>query len=458
VYEGRVGVVLYKYYSAENRIEELAYIPMNITYQLLKEELDSFSYVNQLDIYYFTLNHKIYAYNLITKNLTVVAANVGREDYVVSKEEHYIAWQNNSNLKESTEIIIMDLESGNRRTIAASTGNSINLLGKIDNNIIYGYVKTGDIKSKIDGSLLIPMYEINIANKDSEVLKKYSKKGFYVSGTLVKDNVITLERVKKQGGTGNYVSAEADNILNTVIQKTRAIGLNSRVTDKSLTEFYISLPSGFSLKDLPQYYSTINTIITEDTTLRLENSDIITTPYTVYALGGIEGIFENAGEAINQAYNSFGVVINKDQQKIWERSVRSSMKDISVTPVYTSGNTDSIKASVQMLLNQRSGGVSSADLKQGSIYEMLKQNTGDSVLNLTGCSLEQILYYIDKNIPVIGMKDQDSAVLIVGYDAYNITVIDPSLHQSKKIGLNDGTSMFQEAGNLFFTYLPNNRK
>lgn len=458
VYEGRVGVVLYKYYSAENRIEELVYIPMNITYQLLKEELDRFSYVNKFDIYYFTLNHKIYAYNLITKSLTVVASDVASEDYVVSKEEHYIAWQNSSNPKESSEIIIMDLESGNRQSISAPAGNNINLLGKIDNNIIYGYVKTGDITKQIDGRLLVPMYEINIADPESKILKKYSKKGFYVYDTLVKDNIITLERVKKQNGTGKYVAAETDNILNTVIQKTRAIGLNSRVTDKTLTEFYISLPSGFNMKELPQYYSTINTIITEDTTLRLEDSDSITAPYTVYALGGIEGIYDQAGDAINRAYNSFGVVINKDQKKIWERSVRSSKKDVSVTPVYTSGNTDSINASVQMLLNYRSGGVSAGNLKQGSVYEMIKQKTGNSVLNLSGCSLEQILYYIDKNIPVIGMKDQDSAVLIVGYDAYNITVIDPSLHQSKKIGLNDGTAMFQNAGNLFFSYLPDNRK
>ncbi len=456
VYEGRVGIVLYKYYSAENRIEELVYIPMNVTYQMLKEELDSFSYVNQLDVYYFALNHKIYSYNLITKALTVIASDISSEDYVVNKQDHFIAWQNNSDPKKSTEIIILDLESGTKQKITASAGDNINLLGKIDNNFIYGFVKHNSISEQIDGSLLVPMYKINIADSKSQILKEYSKNGYYVSGITVNGNVITLERVKKKG-TNKFESCEPDNILNTITSKVEAIGLTSRVTQKTLTEFYISLPSGFKIEEKPRYYSTINTIINEDTTLRLEDSETVVEPYTVYALGGIAGIYEQAGDAINQAYNTSGIVLNKDQQKIWERGVRSSVKEINITPVYTSGGIDSVKASVQMLLNYRSGGFSSGNLKSGTVNEMLSRNIGNSVLNLTGCSLNEVLYYVDKNIPVIGMKDQDNAVLIIGYDTYNITVIDPNLHQSKKIGLNDGTAMFEQAGNLFFSYLTDNK-
>ncbi|MFU0825975.1 MAG: Arylsulfotran-N domain-containing protein [Lachnoclostridium sp.] len=452
VYEGRVGIVLYKFYSAENRIEELIYIPVNIPYQMLKEELDDFSYVNKQDVFYFILNQKIYSYNLITKELTVVASDVESDNYVVSEEKSYIAWQNSSNPKKATEIIILDLESGNKRLIKAPEGNSINLLGKIDNNIIYGYAKTEDIAAKVDGSYLVPMYRIFIADSGSQVLKKYSKKGYYVAKTLVNENVITLERVKKQG-KGDYEPAEPDNILNTMVKKKKVINLSSRVTDTALTEYYISLPSGFHMEKIPQYYSTVNTVISEDTTLRLEESDIEPAPYTVYALGGIQGIYDQAGDAINQAYNNFGSVFNKDQEKIWERTVKSSVKNLNVTPVYTSANTDSLKACVQMLLNYRNGGANTGDIKSGTLYKMLKQKIGSSALNLTGTTLEQTLYFINKDIPVIAMKDKDSAVLIIGYDMYNITVIDPSLHQTKKIGLGDGTAMFEKSGNLFFTYL-----
>jgi len=76
VYEGRVGIVLYRFYSGENRIEELVYIPTNVTYQILKEQLGEFSYVNQFSTFYFTIHNTIYAYNLITSNLTTVATDI----------------------------------------------------------------------------------------------------------------------------------------------------------------------------------------------------------------------------------------------------------------------------------------------------------------------------------------------------------------------------------------------
>ena len=45
-------------------------------------------------------------------------------------------------------------------------------------------------------------------------------------------------------------------------------------------------------------------------------------------------------------------------------------------------------------------------------------------------------------------------MLIVGYDAQNITCYMPGEMRLKKIGKNDASAMFEEAGNLFFTYLP----
>ena len=38
-YEGYVGIILYRFYSLDNRIEELTYIPTNLTYQFLKRLL-----------------------------------------------------------------------------------------------------------------------------------------------------------------------------------------------------------------------------------------------------------------------------------------------------------------------------------------------------------------------------------------------------------------------------------
>jgi uncharacterized protein YvpB len=52
----------------------------------------------------------------------------------------------------------------------------------------------------------------------------------------------------------------------------------------------------------------------------------------------------------------------------------------------------------------------------------------------------------------MAMKGSNQGVLIIGYDNYNITVIDPSLGKTMKIGLNDSMAMFEAAGNVFICY------
>lgn len=449
VYEGRVCIVFYKYYMGENRIEEVLYIPMDITYQLLKEEIEHFSYVNKQNVFYFNFKNMIYAYDLITKHLSVIASDVSSDNYIVSTSKHYIAWEDNKDGRETTSIEILDLETGERGKITASSGERINLLGEIDNNIIYGFAKIENITRAADGSLFFPMYKIEIADSSTKILKEYMSEGYYVTQTAVENNVITLERVKKTS-EGQYEAATPDNILNKISQVSKAFEVTKRVTEKFLTEYYISLPSGFIMKELPETDNTINTVIKVDTTLRLEDALEIDSTYVVYAHGGVEGLYEDLGIAIKTADDKVGVVTNSLGQTVWERGIKSLQKEINgITPVYTE---NSRKDCVSMLLKYKIG-YEIWDLGGESVYDMLEKEIPDSVLNLTSCTLDQVLYYVNKGIPVVGMKDKNNGVLIIGFDMYNITVIDPTLKRTMKIGLNDSKAMFEGAGNMFFSYL-----
>lgn len=450
VYEGSVAMIFYRYYSGEDRIEELLYVPMNITYQLLKEELDSFSYVNSQQVFYFIINSKIYSYNLITDNLTVIAEDVEKDNYAVDVTNHYIAWENAPDKKDVTAITIMDLETGLKDSLSAPKNEIINLLGKIDDNIIYGFGKKNDSAAAPDGTPIMLMYKIQISDKDKNILKEYVKKGYYITGASVSGNIITLTRLTKEED-GDYEEASEDYILNRVAESYKAFRITERVTEKTLTEYYISLPGGFTMEKLPVLAKTRNTIINEDTTLRLKDSVLTLPAFVVYAGGEITGAFDNGGEAIVEAYNLAGVVINEHQQIVWERGIRRSLVNITgITPVYNNG--DSIKACVEMLNNYKKGYEDTAP-KQETLSGMLKEKLGDSCLNISGAALDQALYYVNKNRPVIAMKSKKQAVLIVGFDMYNISVIDPELGTIKKIGLNDAGKLFSDAGNLFFTYL-----
>ena len=94
-------------------------------------------------------------------------------------------------------------------------------------------------------------------------------------------------------------------------------------------------------------------------------------------------------------------------------------------------------------------------LEQGnSVTSILEASLKDvQVLNLKGCSLDAILYYVNMDIPVLATLQDGNAVLIVGFNELNIVVMDPLTGTVYKKGMNDSTQWLEENGNNFITYV-----
>ena len=71
------------------------------------------------------------------------------------------------------------------------------------------------------------------------------------------------------------------------------------------------------------------------------------------------------------------------------------------------------------------------------------------VLDVRGCILNQVLYFIGQGIPVIAYTEDGNYVYLSGYDQYNVTIFNPSTNETKKMGLNDGSAYFEALGNDF---------
>ncbi|MDF2944767.1 MAG: putative rane protein [Herbinix sp.] len=458
-YEGRVAIILYHFIRAENRIEELVYIPIEEPYQILKENLSELSYVNAKDIFYFHIYNQIYSYNLITHELTVIAADINKSHVVVLKDLNYAAWQESSDPKLTKNINIMDLESGEVETISAKTGYNIRLMDMIDSNIIYGFVSEGDIASMIDGSVMAPLSEVEIASVDKKILKSYSKADYYISGLEVKDNIVELRRVQKvnENGRTAYTLAPKDYIMNQVKSEAPLISTTSRVTDQALTEYYLSLPKSFIMEKLPKMNYTVNTVISQDPTIRLPESTQNLLYYYPYVTGGIAGAYDNAADAIEIAKAGTGVVVNSRQQLVWERGVKATKSTISKfeNMTWTSSSIDTVENCLALLLAYQDVAVPNKQLNtdDSSAYDVLKDYSKYTPIRLTGITLDDALYYVSKGRPVIAMTDIGNAVIIYGYDAFNIMVIDPSKSNVTKMGIQDSAQMFEDAGNIFLSYL-----
>ena len=75
-------------------------------------------------------------------------------------------------------------------------------------------------------------------------------------------------------------------------------------------------------------------------------------------------------------------------------------------------------------------------------------------MDLTGCNLDTILYFTNRDIPVVAILEDGEAVLIVGFNQYNIVILEPETGKLVKKGMNDSTQWFEKNGNRFLTYYP----
>lgn len=451
-YEGRVGILLYDYSAANNQINERVYIPLTTTYQQLKEDLGKFSYVNKKNIFYFSLNDIVYAYNMSSKRYDILTEHAARDHFSMLEAAKCFVWSNANNDGQADKITILDLDTSKEMTVNSPENENIVVLGTIDSNIVYGFVKNSDIYESTTGEVIKPAYQLIISDCKGNILRKYKIKKHYVTSANVEDNVIHLKRVKKTNG--KFVETSDDTIMNQKDTKADSISLTTRNTEKSLMEKYLSLPAGFILKKKPKVTSTKCVMVTENTTLHLTEKDLSNTvKYYIYAYGGITQSTTSASKAITLAYEQMGAVMDNESHIVWERGGKFLSKQLSNIN-YPGGTSSTIKASTQMLLQAAQVTTTTSELEGNSILSMLKKYL-DRPVNLTGCTVDDILYFVSNERPVIGMLDTNHAVLITEYTSSTVTWMDPATHSKKTVSLASAEHTFRNAGYKFVSYISN---
>ena len=450
-YEGKTGILLYRYYRGEKRMEEQLYLPVAESYQKIKEELGEFSYMNELDEFFFMVYRTMYSYNLITKELSVISDCAVEDSVAFFHESGYVAWQED----DYTDLHLLHLETGEEKRLAAVEGEFVRILGKINENIICGYGLLSDCLVMGDGSLLYPSYEVKILDSDLIERKSYQKEGSYVAEAEITTNSIRLRRVEKNS-KGSFDEIEDDYILNSTEMKKSPVALDKRITELMFAEYYIDLPSGFEMKEIPVPNTVPYTLISEDTTVRITTLENTAEEYMVYSFGNIISLSDDCAEAVGLANQEVGTVINEEGRVIWERGVKYSafyLEERKGNSTKNSGLTSRQEA-VRMMAAYLDKEIDVTGFtEEQNVKEYLERMTGVRMLSLTGASLDEVLYFVFRGAPVFAMKSGSEAVVITGYSASNVTVYEPSTGKYKTYTLRDAEEKFSAMGNIFLSYV-----
>ena len=454
-HEGEVGIQLYTYNSGLNTIEELLYIPYDKTYAVLSAELDSLLYLNRDQKLYIKLENTVYEIDLVSRECAPLIHIVQDGSMHVSDNHKILVWSEGQDIYHSQVLNIRNLSTDSGNSLTVGKNEAILPLGFMKEDIIYGVARMEDIREENSGRIFFPMYKICISSSSGELLKEYRQEGVYVTDIQVEGNQITLQRMSRQE-SGEYKEAPKDQIMNNMETETGKNVIVTAVID--IYERYVQIQTKGAIDSKNIMILNPKEVVYEGgRELLLPNQEGLER-YYVYGPYGVSGIYSAPAGAVNQAYAIAGVVVNDSGECIWLRGNRSARNQISA--IRETGLEDG-ESSLAVCLDTifgYEGLARNSDylLSRGqSVMEILEDNLEDAqILDLTGCSVDAVLYYVNRNIPVLALMRDGEAVLITGFDEYNIILLEPAIGRLYRMGLNDATERFSENGNCFITYIP----
>ena len=453
-HEGRTGISVFHYDSVANTVEEVLFMPATCSYEILKVDWGEVFYISDKNMFYLLADGELYRIDLSTGKAQAIIRDMKPGSYVASEDGRYIAWQDSEDIDNAEAIKIMDLEGERVRAIEGNGGEYLKPVGFVESDFVYGTAKAGEVVADSAGNMKFPMYKVTIVDKNSQVVKEYQKDGYYISNAYVEQETIFLDReMRTEAG---FLPASQDTIKNQQLESSRLITVDTIVTEKKQTqvEMVFAEEETEEPKNL-QVKAPKEVVVEKPRTVELETSKSREN-YYVYSGGKILMSTPSVTDAVLGADSNAGVVIDSEQKYIWRRGRDASQ------PMIGSGTLDmaeisdnSVVRCLMYLLREEESSIDVEDLvaKGETPRQILTEAlTERKVVDLSGCSVNQVLYYVNLGNPVLAMVG-DQAVLIVGYDEHNTILYQPAENTVKKMGLQDSDTFFSSGGNIFLGYI-----
>lgn len=454
-HEGEVGAGVYHYDGLAHTIDEEAFIPSKTSYEVLKAEMGKMLYLNEKNEFYLMMDDSLYRINLGSMSVKKVVEGLSTGSYCASESNRYFAWVDSANQYSSNTIKVMDLKSGKTFEVKKGDDQYLRPLGFIGEDFIYGQANVADVVSDAAGNTTFPMNGLIILDtSDQSELKTYTPSGSYVEKISVDGYTVTIDLIAQNNGV--YAEIGQDTIMNREADSKQKIALDTSQSDTKLTVSAISIAGGKKPDKLKQLTAQM-TINSHDTTVDLKFDDN-TVHFYVYAKGDVIFASDNISDAIKQANDSMGVVIDSNQQYVWMRARKNAVNAFAnIACNETDKDADSVVKSVSAMLTYNDVTVSVSELigAGSSAVDVLKNNLPDKeILDLQGVSSEDIIFYISQGNPVFAMTGNTSAVLVTGYSSNGaLYIYNPDNGATTSMSYEDADRMFYNGGLHFITYM-----
>ena len=454
IHEGEVGVAVYFYDTMNNTIEEQIFIPYEKSSDILMEELGNLSYLSVDNHFFLILEGSLLDVNLTEKTYEVIISDLAENTYQVSESGRMIAWLKEKEPYRSRSLYWMNLNDRKNIEIKSEHNQYITVLGFIEEDLIYGFVEEEDIRVEPSGKVIFPIYKLLIRNRDNKILKNYEKENCYIVDCSILNNQITLNRVEV-GRNGNYNQIQDDHIASKDIKDGNVNKVNTVAVDVYKKVVQLVLKNTTQPNSL-KIMTPKEVIFEGGREINIELNPLDTV-YYVYGPKGVADITMSSAEAVKQAYEMSGSVVDGSGNYIWRKgTIYTKNQIMAITGTKKEGENSSLAVCLDTILELEGiPGKTQILLNEGkdAIHILKDSLKEERILDLRGCTLDTVLYYVDQDIPVLALMENKDAYLIVGFNEYNVVLMDPKTGKVYKKGMNDSREMFEKNGNQFITYM-----
>lgn len=461
-YEGRVGILYYRYYAEEERVEELMFVPVTVPYDILKEEFGGVCYMNRVGEFFFTLYGTLYRYRTSLHDQSVLIEELLSPYYFVGSQ---LIYQERDNT-ENTRVCFYDFESNSTTYKEAAEGDLLLFIGSIDGDLIYGDAHKADVTFKDNGKSHVPMYKIRIETLEGEEVKSYQRENEseYFLDAVIENNGIAIDINRKErtisgvgsGGTTYtrpiYAEVGTYNILKSSEAPKKQVALSYRNTEPMRREYYLNLPTSFKLTKLPEVIQIQSTQGSGRIPVRLGER---TKPqFYVEAFGEVIVTSYDLAECISKANANYGGVFNEKGEVVWMRGMRANFRDIrNVLPVYCDELVSEREAILQMFLSFKGAVLTAADcdLDEKAMLDWITDSVPGTMVDLTGITVMEMLNFVSDG-HIVATIFQGEWFMITGYSANLVVGINPAQGRQMTISLSRFRNELDNTG-LFYTYI-----
>ncbi len=454
MHEGETGLLVYCFDFSKNTLEEELFVPYSGTPLLLEKSLSELLYLNSGGNLFFFLDGGLYRVNLESLEMDVIADNLSAKAFSINDTGTMAAWMTEGVELGAKVIDLENFETENYTSIKANSGELLRQLGFMGADLVYGVAKEENVSVDAYGNVHFPMHSIRIQTEEGTIYKDYSPDGYYVTDCIFEDNMISMVRVRKNED-GTFTEASGDSIVDNTPEKTGRNTLAAVATENYETVWQIHLTKEFDSRTVQVMRPKI-TLFEEARELEITHSKALPYYYS-YSKGTVSGVWEREADAVRCANEENGFVMDGLSGYIWEKKdtlTKNQIMAIKETTIPEGSSSLAVCLETMMSLEGFSQDADAMLARGLTPKEILEKYMPERiVLNLSGCPVNIVYYYLNQDIPVLVQTGEDSAILLTGFNSKELVWMEPANGTLHKVSRDESERFFKEHNNRYLTYV-----